>query len=379
MVSEKIVDKSLISAQKNTWDKLVRISVSKNIGNAYLFSGPKGAGKEGLAIKFAQLLNCQSSDIEICYTCESCIRFKTLQHERLNIIVPLPAPKNNKLDDENKNFIPEDYITAIKGKSIDLFYKILIPKANRILINSIRGLRKTLYFKQNDNNGRNVVIIFDSELLCVGQGESGNALLKILEEPPENTTLILVTDYKKMLFQTIVSRCQTVDVPGLPNDFIFNWLMNRKIKKKDASLLVSICRGNIHQARTLSIQPINKIIDTIEKLSITLISKNPQKWRSFTDYYSRLSGSNLQEFSYHFNLISLWFKNALLHRQGLKSNFDNTNLHYQIVLFNQTYPRANVYAIILSLQDIMKAVSQNLYMPLILINLILDIQKHLHE
>ena len=154
MVSEKIVNNSLISAQKNTWDKLVRISVSKNIGNAYLFSGPKGAGKEGLAIKFAQLLNCQSSDIEICYTCESCIRFKTLQHERLNIIVPLPAPKNNKIDDDNKNFIPEDYITAIKGKSIDLLYKILIPKANRILINSIRGLRKTLYFKQNDNNGR---------------------------------------------------------------------------------------------------------------------------------------------------------------------------------------------------------------------------------
>ena len=379
MVSEKIVNNSLLSAQKRSWDIFVRISSSKNIGNAYLISGPKGSGKEGLAIKFAQLLNCSSSDIEICYTCESCIRFKNLQHEKLNIIVPLPAPKNNKTDDNSNYYIPDDYIDAIKKKSLDPFYKITIPKANRILINSIRGLRKTLYFNQDENNGRNIVIIFDSELLCFGQGESGNALLKVLEEPPNHTTLILVTDYKKMLFQTIVSRCQTINIPGLPNDFVFDWLMNRNIEKKDANLLVSISRGNLHQARSLSEHPVNTIINIIEKLSNTLINNNPQKWRSFTDYYSRLSGSDQQKFIYHLNLISLWFKSVLLNRQGLNSDFDNTTLHPQIVSFNQNYPRANVYEIILSIEDVMRSISQNLYMPLILINLILDIQKHLDE
>ena len=48
-------------------------------------------------------------------------------------------------------------------------------------------------------HGRNIVIIFDSDLLCSGKGESGNALLKILEEPPEFTTIILVTDHKKII------------------------------------------------------------------------------------------------------------------------------------------------------------------------------------
>ena len=373
MVNEKVMNDNLIIAQKEAWGKLARISASGNIGSAYLFSGSKGSGKEGLALKFAQLLNCQGSNIEICFKCESCIRFSTLQHERLNIIVPLPTPK------DNKNFIPQDYINSIKEKASDPFYKILIPKAKRILIQSIRDLRKTLYLKQDNNGGRNIVIIFNSELLCAGQGESGNALLKVLEEPPENTTIILVTDYKKMLFKTIVSRCQTIDIPVLPNDYIFEWFLKRKVKEKDANFLVSICRGNIHHAKALSDQPINKIISTIEKLSTTLINQNPDQWRKFIDYYSRLSVSDQLEFSYHINLISLWFKGVNKHRQGLKSDFDDTNLHSQIVSFSQAYPTANIYAIVLCLEDVMKSVSQNLYMPLIILNLILDIQKHIHE
>ena len=86
-----------------------------------------------------------------------------------------------------------------------LFYKIQIPKANRILIRSIRDLRKTLYLKE-DNVGRKMVLFFDAHLLSAGQGEAENALLKILEEPPKNTTLLLVSDHKELLLSTILSR-----------------------------------------------------------------------------------------------------------------------------------------------------------------------------
>ena len=56
----------LIGAQAHTWDKLSSISRSKKIGSAYLFSGPVGSGKEGLALKFAQLINCKSGSSEFC-------------------------------------------------------------------------------------------------------------------------------------------------------------------------------------------------------------------------------------------------------------------------------------------------------------------------
>ena len=378
MVNQKVMNNNVISGQKEIWERLVKITNSGNIGSAYLFSGQKGSGKEGLAIKFSQLLNCKKSKTEICYKCESCIRFKSLQHERLNIIVPLPTPKSGKTGDD-KNFIPDDYVDSIKKKSIDIFYKILIPKANRILIQSIRDLKKILYLKQENDGGRNIVIIFDSELLCSGQGESGNALLKILEEPPEFTTIILVTDHKKLLFETITSRCQVIDIPTLPDDYIYNWLTQRDIKEKEANFLISICRGNVHQARALSSQPIKKIISTIEKLPTIFINNNSSEWRWFTDYYSRLYISNQLEFSYHLNLILLWFRNAVKIRQGMESDFHNTSLESHIISFNHKYPKANIYAIILCIEDVKRSASQNLYMPLILLNLILDIQKHINE
>ena len=56
----------LIGAQAHIWDKLSNISRSKKIGSAYLFSGPVGSGKEGLALKFAQLINCKSGSSEFC-------------------------------------------------------------------------------------------------------------------------------------------------------------------------------------------------------------------------------------------------------------------------------------------------------------------------
>ena len=96
MVDKKMRNYDFISFQKATWDRLVRISESSKIANAYLFSGPTGSGKEGLALMFAQLLNCNSSKNEICFQCDSCIRFKNLQHEKLKIITQVHQPYFHK-------------------------------------------------------------------------------------------------------------------------------------------------------------------------------------------------------------------------------------------------------------------------------------------
>ena len=63
----------------------------------------------------------------------------------------------------------------------------------------------------------------------------------------------------------------------------------------------------------------------------------------------------------------------------MESDFHNTNLESLIISFNHNYPKANIYSIILCIEDVKRSASQNLYMPLILLNLILDIQKHIHE
>ena len=222
MALQEVTSLDILSAQTKVWERFSQIALSGQIGNAYLFSGPAGCGKESLAIRFAQLLNCESSLKTPCDTCPSCHRFHKLQHEKLQLIFPLPTVKKKK-DEESDESSPigksdmELVTDAISKKSEDHFRKIKIPKSTRILIQSVRELRRTLYLK-SEPTGRKTVLIFDAHLLSAGQGEAANALLKILEEPPDNTTLILVTDYVELLLPTILSRCQRVGIPRLVAD-----------------------------------------------------------------------------------------------------------------------------------------------------------------
>ena len=379
MVSEKIIN-GLLVAQKSSWEKLIQISKTKKIANGYLFSGPAGSGKEALALKFSQLLNCEKSDYEICYKCGSCIRFNKLQHENLKIITPLPVSKNTSSDlDSYGGIYSEDLIKSIKKKSENLFYKISINKANRILIQSIRELRKTLYLKHDQKKGQNIVIIFDAEMLCVGQGESGNALLKILEEPPLNTSLILVTNHKKILFPTIISRCQQIHFSRLSGEFVFNYLKFQNLNDGDAKFFSQISKGNIHKAILLSKDSKDDVIKIISNLIDTLINKNVQNWDKFISHYSRLSKNNINQFKSHFYLISIWFRNAYLYKNNLEIDFDEEKIISKIINFNKKFPSTDYYSIIISIENVIKSVSQNLHMPLVLINFMIDLQEYINE
>ena len=86
MADQEVISSTILSAQPRVWDRLSQIGSSEQLGNAYLFSGPPGCGKEGIAIQFAKLLNCESGGKDICGNCPSCIRMTKLQHEKLKLL-----------------------------------------------------------------------------------------------------------------------------------------------------------------------------------------------------------------------------------------------------------------------------------------------------
>jgi len=243
---------NISGAQPSIWKRLTRIKSSEKIGSSYLFSGPPGCGKEWVAIEFSKLINCETGGTSICNSCPSCKKFSTLQHENLNLVFPLPSISSSKgLDDPIKSIGKEDYesvLQMIDLKSKDPFVKIKLPNARRIIINSIRFLRKILYLK-SQNNGRKIVIIFDAHLMSEGAGESANALLKILEEPPGNTTLILVSDKKSKLPLTIISRCQQIDFTSLAFDKVRELVENDQVSNDRATQLAMLSNGNMHLAK----------------------------------------------------------------------------------------------------------------------------------
>ena len=381
MAHEEIMSLDILSAQTKSWHRLSQISISGQIGSAYLFSGPPGCGKESMAIHFSQLLNCENPTDIPCGRCPSCHRIRQLQHENLKIIFPLPTLKKNINSEEGQQVNSEDVerITdALLKKSEDHFHKIRIPKANRILIQSVRELRKTLYLK-GQARGRKVVIIFDAHLLSSGRGEAANALLKILEEPPGNTTLILVTDHADLLFPTIISRCQRIGFPRLEDSFVQEWLRGKMVKESDIPLLTGLSSGNIHQSRYLIAQPVNHLINLINDLITTLISDNPDQWRNFIQTYSRIATQDPAMFSFHFMLLKIWFRSANRFRKGVNDLLHTTSFKPMMEGLINMNRNADFSAITFELEEAILSIPQNLYMPLILTNLLLRIQKYLHS
>ena len=372
----------IFSAQARVWERLSQIRISKQVGGAYLFSGPTGCGKESLAIRFAQLLNCETFSEKPCDTCPSCQRFRQLQHEKLKLIFPLPTVRKKKVDGSGTSSTigkgdMELVTEAIAKKAEDHFHKIKIPKSSRILIQSIRELRKTLYLK-SEPSGRKIVLIFDAHLLSVGMGETANALLKILEEPPENTTLILVTDHVELLLPTILSRCQRVGIPRLNDIFIRDWLQMKMVKDSEIQLLTGLSQGNIHQARFLISQPIGDLLKLVNGLVKMISNDNPDHWRKFTQTYSRLARQDSATLSFHFMMLKIWFRSANRLARRVDDILHETSFKPGMERLISTNPNADFSAITFELEDAILSIPMNLYMPLILTNLLLRIQKHLN-
>lgn len=367
-------------SQSGIWDLLNKSIENNKIGSAYLFSGPSGVGKEAMAIEYGAAINRDHLNDNKSFADASYIRFKTLQHELLKLIVPLPAGKTQKgnvnilesLNSADLELLKEN----IAQKSVNPFHKIILPNATRIRINSIRELRKSLYLKSNDI-GRKMVLIFDAHLLTAGQAESANALLKILEEPPQNTTLILVTDKKNQLLPTILSRCQHIDFPPLTNETIKNTLLKNNIDSKSAELISCISQGDMRMALAISNDSVDNLLKLIQELSMFVINEDGKKWHKFVNDNSQLIRKDISQFQHNIYLLQLWFKSVYRLRIGVSDELHRPELMDFMQQFNKNYPNADLHKIDILLENAIEAIGKNLYMSLILTNLLINIQKNL--
>lgn len=191
---------------KDAW---IAIHENKNLPHALIFKGKEGIGKYNFAVKFAKSYLCQKtlSNHLPCEACSSCEWFPDVHPDFKHI-----APIENE-DDE-----------LSKRKTV---------RKKNILIDQIRELSEYLELSVHQEKGRRVVLIEPADSL---NHAASNALLKILEEPPENTLFILVTSQTQKLIATIRSRCQLLDLRGPSFDEAKTFLIDQKIIHEDSLL-----------------------------------------------------------------------------------------------------------------------------------------------
>lgn len=367
--------------QPAIWKRLASIVHKGKVGSAYLFSGPEGSGKEAAALEFAAMLNCNSKGDAPCGSCASCIRFRSLQDEKLTLMFPLPGSekKDSSASDPLKGLSKDEaaiLVSAIEAKAKDPFFRIRVPRARQILISQIRELRRTVYLKST-SDGRKCVMFFQAHTLGKGIAASANALLKILEEPPPNTTFILITDYPSQLPLTVVSRCQHITFPPLENESIVSLLTSKGIETRTANLCVHISGGNLHRALSLSDQSPNELLSYTKDFVSTLLTEDGGRWKTLSQEFGRMARFSPEESRMRIALVQKWFHEAYLIRSGANNGNSFADFSEDISSFNQRYPNADLKEIHSALDRIVQAPDKNLYMPLVMTNMFLDVRRHL--
>ncbi len=231
---------------------LVRSVKNNHVAHAQLFEGKTGGSALAMALAFAKYINCEEkSDADSCGRCASCIKTEKLVHPDLHMIFPIATSKvvNGNNSDA---FLPywRKFIAESPYRSLPdwLEYINAENKQGNIPVEESRNILKKLYLKSFEGEYK-ILVIWKAEIMNIA---SANALLKILEEPPEKTLFLLVTDQADKLLTTILSRTQRVMIPALTDDEVSNYLQkNSDINPATASEIAFVSDGNLSQALSM--------------------------------------------------------------------------------------------------------------------------------
>lgn len=205
-----------IIGQQFIKDKLINMAKNGRISHTQLFAGPEGSGNLALAVAYAQYVNCLApTNEDSCGECPSCIKFQKLIHPDLHFTVPSISPyKQTKeiLNEWREAFIENPYISDFQWlQTIDSNAN----KQGNITAEECRDIINRLGLTSYEAKFKTQIIWLPEYLHL-----SGNILLKLLEEPPEGTLIILVANNTEKVIATILSRAQTIKIPKLTDDEI---------------------------------------------------------------------------------------------------------------------------------------------------------------
>lgn len=336
VVGQNIVVQTLKNAIENN-----------KLTHAYLFSGPRGTGKTSIAKILAKTINCENLDgTTPCNKCVNCTQFNNKQ---MIDIIEIDAASNNGVDE----------IRELKSKVN------LVP-----------------------NTGKYKIYIIDEvHMLTVG---AFNALLKTLEEPPSHIVFVLATTEPQKIPATILSRCQRFDFKKIPNQLIFNHLMEiakqEKLKiTEDAIAEISrLADGGMRDALSMldqvssfasdeiTIKEVHEVNGTLPQIEIKeivldLFNKNISEVLKKIDTYNN-EGKNLAKLTEE---IMIFLKNVLLYRNALEYfKENNNNIEIYDIKIDNNYIIECIEVFNETLNTMKKTVNQKIILETAMIKLI---------
>ncbi len=214
------------------------------VSHAQMLCGPSGVGKINLALAFAQYLNCQHRhDNDSCGECPACRKYSRLVHPDLHFVFPVVKSTKHK-NPVSDTYINEwrQFVSSRPYFNIRQWFNYLdADKQGLIYSQESQEIIKKLSLKTFEGKYK-VMIIWLPEKMHLA---AANKLLKLLEEPPEGTVFLLVSDNPNDVLGTIQSRAQRLNVPPLSNEEIAGALQTQHgVSPDEAANFAKLAGGN---------------------------------------------------------------------------------------------------------------------------------------
>ncbi len=234
-----------IIGQDHIKKHLQKSAENGRIPHAQLFVGKEGSGTLPMAIAYAQFLLCNFSD-----DAETCnLKCNKLQHPDLHFAFPVTTNDSVKKHPVSNLFL-EDWRDFIENQPYGSLFNWLQHigvenKQGLINVDEAEDVVKKLKLKSFEG-GFKVMIIWMAEKMNIA---AANKLLKLIEEPPEKTVFLLVTENEEQIINTIKSRCQALHFPVLSEQDIANALgVNHQVDDNKAANIAHQAEGNFNKA-----------------------------------------------------------------------------------------------------------------------------------
>jgi DNA polymerase-3 subunit delta' len=238
-----------IPGQKEIIEKLLRSVREERVSHAQLFAGQEGCGSMALALAYAKYVSCENrNDHDSCGICKSCVKYDKLIHPDLHFVFPVikskkyPDPVSDNYLAEWREFVQKSPYFTLNNwlESIEVGNAqgmIFASEASEII--------KKLNLKTFESDFKIMIIWFPEKM----HQATANKLLKMIEEPPEKTLFLLVSEDPDKVISTILSRCQLVKIPSFTETNIKDYIIKRFNLQRDKAIDIShVANGNIVRA-----------------------------------------------------------------------------------------------------------------------------------
>jgi DNA polymerase III subunit delta' len=235
---------------QNSAKELLRSMVDNNRApHALLLLGNEGVGTLPLALAYVQYLICENRiENDACGTCKACTKAAKYVHPDVHYSYPTVGTNKIATDFiqewrtallQNPYLSNNQWLSQISGGE---------NKQGNITKEECVSIVKKLSLKPFESPFK-ILVMWLPEYL----GKEGNRLLKLVEEPPENTIFVLIAENQEAILNTILSRCQLVKLPPLQKDDIVDSLINRKaLAPEQAEAIAQLADGNFSEALVLA-------------------------------------------------------------------------------------------------------------------------------